>query len=106
MLYEIRDAVAKPDRTVIITWADGARGVVDFMRFIKRGELFDALKEPSYFVDRMTILRGGIGLAWPNEVDFSADGLRHDAFPDEEAGEYDQPAGASASRFPVHPASP
>jgi hypothetical protein len=27
-------------------------------------------------------------LTWPNEVDFSADGLRHDAFPKEQSGEY------------------
>jgi len=88
MLYEITDAKAHPDHTVTITWADGARGVVDFTPFIARGALFAALQEPAYFVGKMAILRGGIGLTWPNEVDFSADGLRHDAFPDEETGEY------------------
>src|ERR1700734_980311 len=95
MLYEITDAVANPDHTVTITWADGACGVVDFTPFIKRAELFAALREPDYFVHKMSILRGGIGLTWPNELDFSADGLRHDAFPDEQAGEYDEPAGVS-----------
>ena len=88
MLFEITDTRAHPDYTVTITWADGARGVVDFTRFIARGELFAALQEPGYFVGKMAILRGGMGLSWPNEVDFSADGLRHDAFPAEETGEY------------------
>jgi hypothetical protein len=36
----------------------------------------------------MRILHGGIGLAWPNEVDFSADGFRCDAFPHEATGEF------------------
>jgi hypothetical protein len=107
MLYEIKDAVAHPNHTVTITWADGARGVVDFTPFIERGELFAALQEPTYFVREMSILRGGMGLTWPNEVDFSADGLRHDAFPAEQDGEYDEPTSAStramSSRQPVVP---
>jgi hypothetical protein len=87
MLYEISEAVAHPDHTVTVTWTDGARGVVDFTPFIARGELFAALQDPGYFVREMSILRGGIGLTWPNELDFSADGLRQDAFPDEPVGE-------------------
>ena len=42
----------------------------------------------------MRILPGGIGLTWPNEVDFSADGLRHDAFPHEDTGECNPPVAA------------
>lgn len=103
MLYEITNAEPHPDHTVTITWADGARGVVDFTPFIERGELFAALQEPTYFVGQMSILRGGIGLTWPNELDFSADGLRHDAFPDEQIGEYDA-APASVRHSPVQSA--
>jgi len=87
MLYEITNAEPHPDHTVTITWADGARGVVDFTSFIERGALFAALQEPDYFIREMSILPGGIGLTWPNEVDFSADGLRHDAFPEEQVRE-------------------
>ena len=97
MLYEISDAIAHPDHTVTVTWNDGARGIVDFGPFIRRGGLFAALAEPDYFVREMRILRGGFGLTWPNEVDFSCDGLRRDAFPEEQAGEYDEPAVASAA---------
>jgi Protein of unknown function (DUF2442) len=108
MLHEITDAVAHPNHTVTITWADGARCVVDFMPFIERGELFTALQEPDYFTREMSIMRGGGGgLTWPNEVDFSADGLRHDAFPAEQLGEYDEPTGAAAStRTPRQPVAP
>jgi hypothetical protein len=89
MLYEITAAKAYPNHTVTLTWSDGARGVVDFAPYIAKGGLFDELKNPDYFTQEMQILRGGIGLTWPNEVDFSADGLRHDAFPKEETGEFD-----------------
>jgi len=101
MLYEIKDAVAHPDHTVTITWVDGARGIVDFTTFIARGELFAALQDSGYFVREMSILRGGIGLTWPNEVDFSADGLRHDAFPDEQIGEYDEPGSSTTDSKPA-----
>jgi len=88
MIYEI--ANAEPDRHHHMG-RRRARGV-DFAPFIQRGEVFAALEDPTYFVSEMNILRGGIGLTWPNEVDFSADGLRHDAFPDEQIGAYDAPA--------------
>jgi hypothetical protein len=88
MLYEITHAVAHPDHTVTLTWSDGARGAVDLTSYIERGGLFSALKDPDYFVREMTILEGGIGLTWPSEVDFSADGLRYDAFPADEANEF------------------
>jgi hypothetical protein len=104
MLYEITHAEPYPDHTVTITWADGVRGTVNFMPFIERGELFAALKEPDYFVREMSILRGGIGLTWPNDVDFSADGLRHDAFPDEPNGEIDEPT-RNIKRSPRQPAT-
>ena len=29
----------------------------------------------------MILLPGGIGLTWPEEIDYSADGLRREAFP-------------------------
>ncbi|MSP00295.1 MAG: DUF2442 domain-containing protein [Acetobacteraceae bacterium] len=92
MQYEITNAIAHPDHTVTITWTDGVHGIVDFSPYIPRGALFGALRGPGYFVREMSVLRGGIGLTWPNEVDFSADGLRRDAVPDEQAGAYGKSA--------------
>lgn len=102
MLYEITDAEAHPDHTVTITWADGARGVVDFTPFIRRGALFAPLQDPDHFTHRMSILRGGIGLTWPNEVDFSADGLRHQAFPGEDLGGNGKPHTERKARKPSY----
>jgi hypothetical protein len=91
MLYEIIHAEPHPDHTVTITWADGVSQTVDFRSFIERGGLFAALREPDYFVGEMSILRGGIGLTWPNELDFSADGLRHDSFSHDPEEAIDEP---------------
>jgi hypothetical protein len=82
MLYEIAEAVPHPDHTVTVTWADGARGVVSFAPFLAKGGIFAALKDPDYFVREMRILRGGIGLTWPNEVDFSEGPSRRGARPE------------------------
>ena len=68
---------------------------VDLTPFIARGGLFAALDDPNWFVAETRILPDGIGLTWPNEVDFSADGLRHDAFPHEDTGECNQPIAAA-----------
>ncbi len=92
MHYEITNAVSHPDHTVTVTWSDGAHADVSFTPFLEKGGVSAALKDPDYFVKEMRVLRGGIGLAWPNEVDFSADGLRQDAFPTEASGEADEPA--------------
>jgi hypothetical protein len=95
MLSSITDAVAHADHSVTITWSDGARARVDLGRFIARGGVFAALGDAGWFVREMRILPAGIGLAWPNELDFSADGLRRDAFPREEAGEFNSPVAAA-----------
>src|SRR5271168_1928039 len=96
MLYEITEAIPHPDYTVTVTWSDGAREVVSFRAFLARGGVFAALNDPDYFIREMRILGGGIGLTWPNEVDFSADGLRYDAFPKEQSGEYDEAVATTA----------
>jgi Protein of unknown function (DUF2442) len=71
----------------MVTWSDGARAEVSLGPFLEKGRLFEALKDPVHFVKEMRILPVGVGLTWPSEVDFSADGLRQDAFPAEATGE-------------------
>jgi len=80
-LFEITSAVAHRDHTVTITWSDGVIGLVDFLEIIDRGGWFSPLRDPDYFVSTMILLPGGTGLTWPEEIDYSADGLRQTAFP-------------------------
>jgi len=79
VLYEIVEATARPDHTVIITWSDGVCGIVDFLPIIDRGGWFTPLRDSDYFVTTMQVLPNGAGLTWPEEIDYSADGLRRDA---------------------------
>lgn len=95
MLSRITDAISHADHTVTITWSDGACGTVDLTPFIARGGLFALLRDPEWFVREMRIMPAGVGLAWPNELDFSADGLREDAFPKKVTGEPGTPVGAN-----------
>jgi hypothetical protein len=81
VLYEIAGAVAHPDHTVTITWSDSVVGVVDFLPIIDRGGWFTPLRDPDWFTSTMILLPGGVGLTWPEEIDYSADGLRRAAFP-------------------------
>jgi len=97
MLYEITNALAHPNHTVTITWSDGSKAVVNFEPYIAKGGLFTALNDSDYFVREMSVLPNGIGLAWPNEVDFSADGLRYDAFPKDKTGEFGEVSGVPGS---------
>jgi hypothetical protein len=76
MRYQITEATARPDHTVTITWSDGISATVSLAPYLDKGGLFEALKDPDYFMREMRVMPGGIGLAWPNDVDFSADGLR------------------------------
>lgn len=80
-LFEITTAIAAPDHTVTITWSDGVIGVIDFLPIIDRGGWFTPLREGDYFASTMVLLPDGAGLTWPEEIDYSADFLRHVAFP-------------------------
>ena len=80
-LYDIDTAVAHPDHTVTVTWTDGVTGMVDFLPVIDRGGWFTPLRDGDYFAATMVLLPDGAGLTWPEEIDYSADFLRMEAFP-------------------------
>jgi hypothetical protein len=81
LLHEIVAAIPHPDHTVTITWPDGVTGVVDFLPLFDRSGWFSPLRYHDYFVENMILRPGGIGLTWPEEIDYSSDGLRREAFP-------------------------
>ena len=88
MLYRINTAVPHPNHVVTITWLDGVIAVVDLAPVIAKGNVFAPMQDPAYFVEQMQIAHDRLGLEWPNRVDFSADGLRFRAFPEEAAAEF------------------
>jgi hypothetical protein len=88
MLYRITKAEASPDHTVTVTWSDGMTAVVDLAPLIAKGDVFAPMQDAAYFVGKMRIATDRLGLEWPNRVDFSADGLRFRAFPEEADAEF------------------
>jgi hypothetical protein len=83
MLYRIDKAIAHRNHTVTITWSDGITADVDLAPVIAKGNVFAPLSDETYFVDQMRVATDRLGLEWPDRVDFSADGLRFRAFPEE-----------------------
>ncbi len=88
MLYRIAKAVAHANHTVTVTWSDGITADVDLSSVVAKGNVFAPMRDPDYFVDEMRIAADRLGLEWPDRVDFSADGLRFRAFPDEADAEF------------------
>jgi hypothetical protein len=88
MLYRIANAVARANHTVTVTWSDGVTADVDLSSVVAKGNVLAPMQDAAYFVDKMRIAADRLGLAWPNRVDFSADGLRFRAFPEEADAEF------------------
>ena len=88
MLYRITNATAHPNHTITVTWSDGVTADVDLSPVIAKGNVFAPMADPTYFVAKMRVAVDRLGLEWPNRVDFSADGLRFRAFPDEAEAEF------------------
>jgi hypothetical protein len=88
MLYRITAAVAHSNHTVTVTWSDGVTADIDLSPVIAKGNVFAPMADPDYFITRMRIATDRLGLEWPNRVDFSADGLRFRAFPEEAKAEF------------------
>ena len=61
MLYRIDNAIAHPDHTVTVTWSDGVTAVVDLAPVIAKGRVFEAMREPEYFVERMRVADDRLG---------------------------------------------
>ncbi|HUB50059.1 MAG TPA: DUF2442 domain-containing protein [Acetobacteraceae bacterium] len=102
MLYRIVNAVAHPNHTVTVTWSDGVTADVDLSPVIAKGNAFAPMADATYFVANMRVAVDRLGLEWPNRVDFSADGLRFRAFPEEAQAEF----GALAPEAELEPACP
>jgi hypothetical protein len=101
MLYRITHAVAHPNHIVTVTWSDGVTADVDLSPVIAKGNVFAPMADATFFVAKMRIATDRLGLEWPNRVDFSADGLRFRAFPEEAEAEFS----ASKSKAKSEPAT-
>ena len=74
---------------------------IDLSPVIAKGNVFTPMADAVYFVANMRVAADRLGLEWPNRVDFSADGLRFRAFPEEAEAEFS----AAKSRSKLEPAT-
>jgi hypothetical protein len=95
MLYRINAAVPHPNHAVTVTWSDGVAAVGDLAPVIVKGNVFTPMQDPTYFMEKMRIAPDRLGIERPNRVDFSADGLRFRAFPEEAEAEFSGAAKAA-----------
>ena len=82
-LEEIVKIEPRSDLTVKMVWSDGREARIDFAPIIERSPIFDAMRDPGFFVGKAAITHTGSAIAWSDVLEFSADGLRYDAFPEE-----------------------
>jgi hypothetical protein len=91
----VEDIVAiEPHRnlTVAITWSDGSKASVDFGPIIDRSAVFAQMRDPDFFVGQAHIAHTGSAIAWSDVLEFSSDGLRYDAFPEEHRRDFGEAA--------------
>jgi len=82
-LEEIVQIEPKSDLTVKIVWSDGRDTRIDFAPIIERSLIFSPMRDPEFFVREARIAHTGSAIAWSDVLEFSSDGLRYDAFPEE-----------------------
>jgi hypothetical protein len=83
MVRKITGIEARPDFSVELSWSDGSRSVVNFWPMIETGEVMEPLRDPAYFASHASVIHGGQGVGWPNEVDFCADALWFKTHPED-----------------------
>lgn len=82
-MEEIIQVEPNSDLTVKIVWSDRREATIDFAPIIDRSPVFAPMRDPSFFVQNAQIAHTGSAVAWSDLLEFSSDGLRYDAFPEE-----------------------
>jgi Protein of unknown function (DUF2442) len=81
MLHRMLRAMARPDHTVEISWEDGSTSILSFAGLESCDGVCTPMRDPAFFVEKMSLADEGFALAWPDEVEVSADGLWYETIP-------------------------
>jgi hypothetical protein len=82
-MVEIVRIDPQPDFTIGVVWSDGREANIDFAPIIEESVVFNPMRQPDFFVGNARIVNAGASIAWSKMLEFSADGLRYEAFPEE-----------------------
>jgi hypothetical protein len=82
-MAEIVQIDPRSDFTIGVAWSDGREAQIDFAPIIDESVIFLQMRSQDFFVRNARIVNAGTAIAWSKMLEFSADGLRYEAFPDE-----------------------
>jgi len=70
MLHDLIKAEYLDGYKIALTFDDGKNGVVDFIRFIEQGGVFEKLKEPNTFKNFKINTELGV-ITWDDQIDIA-----------------------------------
>ena len=78
MIHDVVSAVYKGGHKVEVTFDDGKKGIVDFVKYLRRGGVFKRFKDMDFF--RSFAINHELGiLTWQNEIDIAPETLYAEA---------------------------
>ncbi|MBP1697521.1 MAG: hypothetical protein H6Q41_2709 [Deltaproteobacteria bacterium] len=78
MIHDVVSAVYREGYKVEVTFDDGKKGIVDFVKYLRRGGVFERFKDMDFF--RSFTINKELGtLTWQNEIDIAPETLYADA---------------------------
>jgi hypothetical protein len=78
MIHDIVSATYKGEYKIEVLFDDGKKGVIDFLKYIKKGGVFDRFKDINCFKN-FTINRELGVLTWEGEIDVAPETLYAEA---------------------------
>ena len=78
MIHDVVSAVYRGGHRIEVTFDDGKKGVIDFVKYIGRGGVFERFKDMDFF-QRFTINQELGILTWQDEVDIAPETLYTEA---------------------------
>jgi hypothetical protein len=78
MIHDVVRAVYREGYKIEVTFDDGKKGVIDFTKYLRRGDVFKRFKDMDFF--RSFVINRELGiLTWQNEIDIAPETLYADA---------------------------
>jgi len=78
MIHDVVSAVYREGYKIEVTFDDGKKGVIDFVKYLRRGGVFERFKDMDFF--RSFTINQELGiLTWQNEIDIAPETLYAEA---------------------------